>query len=246
MRTLQAKLNSRRGASLLLALLFFLIALLVGASVLMAAASNGGKLKSNVDEQQAYLTLSSAMQLVVDELDGSTYSGKYLYSWTTRTQGWATYYYYSYNQQEGDRSSHFLDPFILELDREFSTECGKVPADSWRREYRWYERDFSGVMTLPKTQVFTLTVAEDLNGTGADYSAITGETVEIKLELDPQLKITATVTIKDGDFKDYSMVADFNPGYQTVSNPLPTGTNGAELSLPYLEWTLTQVKERWS
>ena len=55
------------GASILLALLFFLVCAMVGASVLMAAASNAGKSRSSREEQQKYLTLSSAMQLVCDE-----------------------------------------------------------------------------------------------------------------------------------------------------------------------------------
>ena len=41
----------------------FLVCAMVGASVLMAAASNAGKSRSSREEQQKYLTLSSAMHL---------------------------------------------------------------------------------------------------------------------------------------------------------------------------------------
>lgn len=77
MERLRKKLNSRRGASILIALLFLLVCMMVAASVLMAAASNAGKLKSNRDEQQNYLTLSSAVNLIVDELENTVYTGRY-------------------------------------------------------------------------------------------------------------------------------------------------------------------------
>ena len=79
MEALKKKWNSCRGASILLALLFMLVCMMVGASVLMAAASNAGKIKSNRDEQQKYLTLSSALNLVIDELANVKYVGQYEY-----------------------------------------------------------------------------------------------------------------------------------------------------------------------
>lgn len=81
MGAIRNKLRSERGASILLALLFFLLCAMVGASVLMAAASNAGKSRSNREEQQKYLTLSSAMQLVCDELthEQTEYKAKYRY-----------------------------------------------------------------------------------------------------------------------------------------------------------------------
>ena len=49
MKTLNRKLHSQRGASILLALLFLLACMMVAASVLMAAASNAGKIRSAED-----------------------------------------------------------------------------------------------------------------------------------------------------------------------------------------------------
>ncbi len=85
METLKKKLNSSRGASILMALLFLLVCMMVGASVLMAAASNAGKIRSNREEQQKYLTLSSALTIICDELEGVEYRGRYQYQkkeWT--------------------------------------------------------------------------------------------------------------------------------------------------------------------
>lgn len=77
MKKLREKLHSQRGASILLALLFLLVCMMVAASVLMAAVSNAGKIRSNYDEQQRYLALSSALRLVVDELEQAKYYGWY-------------------------------------------------------------------------------------------------------------------------------------------------------------------------
>lgn len=61
---------------MVLALVFLLVCVLVGVSVLMAAASNAGRSGSNRQEQQYYLALSSALQLVSDDLQESSYVGK--------------------------------------------------------------------------------------------------------------------------------------------------------------------------
>lgn len=85
MKKIREKLRSQSGASILLALLFFLLCAMVGASVLMAAASNAGKSRSSREEQQKYLTLSSALQLVCDELESASYTAKYTYTFVAGT-----------------------------------------------------------------------------------------------------------------------------------------------------------------
>ena len=80
MKTLNRKLHSQRGASILLALLFLLACMMVAASVLMAAASNAGKIRSNYEEQQRYLALSSALRLVAGELEKAEYRGQYTFN----------------------------------------------------------------------------------------------------------------------------------------------------------------------
>ena len=84
MKALKRKWNSRRGASILLALLFLLVCVMAGATVVMAAASNAGKIRSNKEEQQKYLTLSSALQLLCDELRSVEYVGQYDYVEVTK------------------------------------------------------------------------------------------------------------------------------------------------------------------
>ena len=82
MEALKNKFKSRRGASILLAMLFLLVCMMVGASIVMAAASNAGKLDSSKKEQQKYLTLSSALNLLVDELESVKYVGVYSHTLT--------------------------------------------------------------------------------------------------------------------------------------------------------------------
>ena len=79
MKALRKKWNSCQGASILLALLFLLVCMMVGASIVMAAASNMGKIDSNKKEQQKYLTLASALNLLCDELENAQYVGQYDY-----------------------------------------------------------------------------------------------------------------------------------------------------------------------
>lgn len=77
MDQVRGKLKSERGTSILLAFLLMLICMMVGASVLMAAVSNAGKTNSNRTSHQAYLALSSALWLVIDDLTDNPYYGRY-------------------------------------------------------------------------------------------------------------------------------------------------------------------------
>lgn len=247
MRALKAKLNSRRGASLLLALLFFLIALLVGASILMAAASNGGKAKSNRDEQQAYLTLSSALQLVVDDINGGKYTGRYGYSSEWDWDRWS--YTYTYMQQAGTCSSQFLEPFRPAMEQTFSEVCKEKVSrftDGYGSTYVWKPLTITD-MALPRTEIMTLRVS---GGTGDEYQAITAETVKVELTMNSDFTVSATATITTAGsvFENYSMVADFtlavdNRNAITVDQ---NGTNGTVYPQEMLEWKLGKMVKGWA
>ena len=62
MNCLRAKLKSERGASILLAMVFFLLCLTVGGVVLTAATASAGRIASQRQTQQDYLTASSAAE----------------------------------------------------------------------------------------------------------------------------------------------------------------------------------------
>lgn len=137
MRRLREKLHSERGASILMALLLFLVCCMVAASVLAAAMSNAGKSRSNRAEQQKYLTLSSAIQFVVDEIEKVEYTWKYtVYEWDVTTDSDTEYYFYckqmagEYEDTDGDGAGDLLDQIPLkkwldwELEKQFPSEDG--------------------------------------------------------------------------------------------------------------------------
>ena len=72
---MRQKLSSRRGASLLIALLYFLVCGLVAAVIIGAAMTNVQKLKGARQRQQAYDSVSSAAQLIPDEMTRVEYQG---------------------------------------------------------------------------------------------------------------------------------------------------------------------------
>ena len=84
MKDIKKKLNDRQGAAILIALMFMLVCMVTGASVLFASASNAGKARSNKEEQQKYLSVSSALNLICDELTDEDvyYIGHYDYQKT--------------------------------------------------------------------------------------------------------------------------------------------------------------------
>lgn len=72
MNPMTRKLKSRRGASILIALLLFLLCAFVGGAVLVAAYQNASRSTALRREQQNYLAVSSAAQLLKDEVVGQS------------------------------------------------------------------------------------------------------------------------------------------------------------------------------
>lgn len=70
MNAIRQKLNSRRGASILIALLLFLVCAFVGSAVLAAAYQNISRAPAARREEQDYLAVASAAQLLKDEITG--------------------------------------------------------------------------------------------------------------------------------------------------------------------------------
>lgn len=69
------KLHSQRGETMLMALLLFLVGVMVSAVILAAAISAESDAKGAREEQQAYLTVSSAAELFRDAIQSG--SGRY-------------------------------------------------------------------------------------------------------------------------------------------------------------------------
>ena len=68
MKTIQRKLRSKSGSSMLLALVFLLFCLFVGGSVLAAATANAGRVRDLQQNRQQELTCRCAMQVMAGQL----------------------------------------------------------------------------------------------------------------------------------------------------------------------------------
>lgn len=82
MKTITQKLNSRRGASLLIALLFFFLAAMVGSVILASATANVDRLAEREQRRQDYLALSSAIRFLrgtFEDLKGETWEQRWTY-----------------------------------------------------------------------------------------------------------------------------------------------------------------------
>ena len=77
MRHCHRKLRRQRGAAMVIALFFFLLCTLVGTLAVTAAATNAGKAAKVREEQQAYLAVRSAAQLVADMVARESFVGEY-------------------------------------------------------------------------------------------------------------------------------------------------------------------------
>ena len=224
MNKLNRKLRSQSGASILLALLFLLTCMMVAASILMAAVSNAGKIRSNYDEQQRYLTLSSALRLVAGEIEEATYTGDYtVRRWEVPIlddDGNPTEEvtkYYRVEQAEGDFTCGELNNslnFRSELDGVFGREftgTGYQP--------------LAGTALLPRSETL---IVEVKNGDEAKLPAVV-VSVGLRQDLRVHLKATlATNLTYEGDGtpvfggKVYTMEAELAPsGYPTLNDFTP-------------------------
>lgn len=65
---MRKKLKQQSGSSLIFALVLFLICIMVSSSIIMAAASGSSRNITRIKKQQAYLAVSSAAELLMEEL----------------------------------------------------------------------------------------------------------------------------------------------------------------------------------
>lgn len=237
-RLLQKKLSSQKGASLLLALLFLLICMMVAASVLMAALSNAGKLRSNREEQQSYLILSSALRLVCGELAGTEYQGQYTYTYEpeirdSETGALITPEKHLFTQQQGRFQCGLAGvlPLGSDLDalfaQRFQSATGEktpLPGPPFGGEYQ-------------------LTLAADLDTTAHPELASLARPVAIACQMrtDGVIRLTATLSDQLPGAIPYTMEAELTPsalpGSVLVLSGSPTeGLNQTETIRWELNW----------
>lgn len=83
MNSIQRKLNSKRGASMILVLALFLICVMVSSVIIGTASAGVSRNAQRAEQQKGYLAVSSASNLIVEELEhlgvyaGSKKTGRY-------------------------------------------------------------------------------------------------------------------------------------------------------------------------
>lgn len=220
MKRATEKLNSRRGASMLLALVFVLACVMVGVSILSAAASNAGRTHSNHAEQQLYLSLSSALQLVSDDLARSKYTPQVSDSCSVSERQeptgakdengkpvmrTITTYTHTLGKTAGVMDGGSLGGLFRDsLDMIFSTYMrGKsfpgfeIGDDEFR---------YSNTFSAYGEQSFTLTVAPEDLVTGDDdtYDATREVLVDVDIDDSYSITLTARLAADDADADSYS------------------------------------------
>lgn len=237
MRKIREKLKSQSGASILIALLFFLVCAMVGASVLMAAASNAGKSRSNREEEQKYLTLSSAMQLVCDELTAAEYTAQF--NALEREPVYKVgeiddygdpvidHFIYPYEQKQGNYTNGFpreVLPLLNALDGVSASQLNLPQKFEYNGDEYHYKK---GSLVMPE-RIFdlTLTVAEQSDKPGLS------EPVTVTVELTENYRFYLTASLGD-----YSMYAEL------VNIGVPKIQVGQE-ACNSISWRLSQITKQ--
>ena len=264
MKRAAEKLNSRRGASILLALVFVLVCVMVGVSILSAAASNAGRTRSNHAEQQLYLSLSSALQLVSDDLARTRYTPQVSDSCTvsTRTEDipgtedengkpdtkTITTYTHSFSEEDGLVEGGSLGSLFQEsLDAIFNTAMSKINFSSYNYDSGDNEFRYSGSFPSGLPAPFTLTVAPDPAGMpiAADkdtYDAAREVAVDVTIDENYRVTLTARITEDEADSftKNFRLSTELTRSSSTLPDiDIPTyGSNGSTTlsAYPAVTW----------
>lgn len=241
MNRMKQKLKSEYGASILLALLFFLICTLVTAVLLMAAASNAGKVRSNREMHQKYLAVSSALELVCEDLLSAEYYGQYGFREEVETiehdDGTTSMYRkYYYDQIEGKYDCELSGLLLDELDRMFYAQMQTdVNGFSHTSNETTHLHTYLGNTELavePQTYIITITPRRD-------GEELTAQKVIVTIRLDESYTVNLYARLAEDDGADaaaYAMEAELTPLSLPEIKTRPT-TDGEHQSEP-LKWRL--------
>lgn len=228
------KLHSQRGASMLLALLFLLICSMVTASILMAAVANAGKHRSNLEEHQVYLALSSAVSTLCDELNRCEYRGQYKYWETTE----------DIKNDEGvvvgERTlKHFEQLEGTYTHRNAATEDGTLKAMLLKNFDHLFSQEISEKLNRSDFQTFhlqpqTTVMSHTITLTPATGISDVDKQVNIVLEVKDSYAIYITAYLEELDV--YKIEAELTPNENkpTVPATLEVGSHSTQL----MQWTL--------
>ena len=170
MKRVREKLKSTRGASVLFALLVFILCMFAGVAALVAASSNIGRFAHAEADQQQYLSVGSAVELLKDELGTAKleFSRELIktrqWSHTTITDP-ATG---EITAIDTDETTYALEETVLPADS--SSLLAKLVEEACRDVFEakyvpadWYTKTDNDIPALPGslTKTFTVTAAND-------------------------------------------------------------------------------------
>jgi hypothetical protein len=243
MKAIRQKLKSEQGASILLALLFFLVCTMVCASILMAAMSNAGKKRSNIEEQQSYLVLSSALQTVCDDLVNATYHGQWTV--TVQTEGIETgdgtedessytKTTYTYTQVAGSYTGSLTDMLLDDFDSIFA----KSFTEGNLQKVNGVDYEVKALSGLQDPVTHTLTVTPNTGISDLDDAPVT-ITMLVRSESSDGTKDYAIDLV--ASYKNYSMTAEVTTSVSGIPKPVTDSEiqNGATYqSQQAIQWKL--------
>ena len=164
------KVKNNSGATILMALLLILLSTAVGAAVLTAAVSAAHHLRSDREDQQNYLTVSSAAELIRDSINGQTYQ-RTLKAWRRTT----------YNEETGEE--------IVNKDRALNAPAPAFtgPMGAWLSACIANSKDqnqlYASLQECSDTITVTMDGTPDLKQVKAEFSAQANGELRVKLSL---------------------------------------------------------------
>ena len=238
MERIAEKLKSKSGVSVVLAMVFLLLCVMVGASVLVAAASNAGRTRSNRQEQQLYLTLSSALQLITEDLtaDDTVYTGSYICKKETVSPpggGGSPSNKYTFAPASGTMTGKFSAVFSPFLEQIFKADIGKKVAALPVGPSDQLDNGFAGGPD-PQDQTFTLTVVPEEPLEDYEVRIDVTITTGYRIRLDAVLK-KAPEDYAVELYKNYHLTTELTRSNPLASVTLPSGT----------EETTVTWEQRW-
>jgi hypothetical protein len=187
------------------------VCMMVTASLLMAAVSNAGKTRSVEEENQRYLAVSSALQLVTDDLKSASYQGHYTLSRQITGEGEEAVETRAYTQTQGTYSASLHAVLLGELDYLFGQRMqSDLALLEGAGDYTLALQTGAGSLVT-----HTLTVTPDVDGLRD-----TPVTVTVTLTESYAIYLTAS----EGG---YTMQAELTPaGNEPYLSGIPSGDTG--------------------
>jgi hypothetical protein len=173
------------------------VCMMVTASLLMAAVSNAGKTRSVEEENQRYLAVSSALQLVTDDLVSASYQGHYTLSRQITGEGEDAVETQVYEQAQGTYSASLQGVLLGELD------------------YLFGQRLESDLAALEGEGSYTLTLQ-------GEAGSLTTHTLTVTPDVDDLRDTPVTVTVTLTEVYAIYLTAS-QGGYTMQAELTPTG-----------------------